>query len=97
MSEVTDSSTTGPCEDKVELFPGLVESVRSNVEKKMNSGECSFTQDNEQCAIVRGAAQEGVHLIRDVTERTGRAIDHHNVEFGRKCDRDSVEFQSRSG
>ena len=60
-------------------------------------GGVEVSQDNERCAIVRAAAQEGVHLIREVTERTGRERDHHNVEFERKCDRDGVEFKSSSG
>ena len=71
-------------------------SVRSNVEKKsMNPGNVEVTQDNQLSAIARGAVQEGVHLIKEVTARTRRAIYHHNVEFERKGDRDSVEFKSR--
>ena len=42
-------------------------------------GDIEVTQDYERCAIIKGAAQEGVHLIQDVMERTGRAINHHNV------------------
>ena len=41
-------------------------------------------------SIVRGAAQEDVHLIKEVTERSRRAIDHPNVEFERKCDRQTA-------
>ena len=78
--------------------------MRSNLEKKLiNSDERSFSGGKLKSprtssgAIIRGAAQEGDHLIKEVKERTGTATDHHNVEFERKCDRDSVEFKSRSG
>ena len=36
-----------------------------------------------------------VHLIKEVTEKTWRAIDHHNAELERKDDRDSMEFKCR--
>ena len=53
--------------------------------------EVEAIQDNEQCAIVRGPAQDGVHLIKEV-----RAIEHHNVELERKGNRDGVDFKCRS-
>ena len=52
---------------------------------------------NKWSVISRGAAQEWVHLIKEVTERTRREIDHHNFEFEWKCDRAGGEFKSISG
>ena len=60
-------------------------------------GDGEVTQDNKWNAIIRGAAPECVHLIKEVMERIRRVTDLHKVEFDRKYDRDSVEFKSRSG
>ena len=38
--------------------------------------------DIEQYAIIRGAAREGIHLIKEVTERNGRVIDQRQIREG---------------
>ena len=59
--------------------------------------DVEVAEDNEWCAILRKAAEEGIHLVVEVTEGSWRTVDHHNGEFDRNGDRDSVEFKFRFG
>ena len=59
--------------------------------------DVEVAEDNEWGAILRKAAEEGIHLVVEVTEGTRRTVDHHNGELDRKGDSDSVEFKRRSG
>ena len=51
---------------------------------------------NRKCRCSTGPYEYKVKL-KEGTERTGRVVYLHNVEFERKYDTDSVEFKSRSG
>ena len=59
--------------------------------------DVEVAEDNEWDAILRKAAEEGIHLVVEVTEGTWRTVDNHNGELDRNGDRDSVEFKRRSG
>ena len=59
--------------------------------------DVEVAEDNEWGAILRKAAEEGIHLVVEVTEGTWRTVDHHNGELDRNGDSDSVEFKRRSG
>ena len=43
-------------------------------------------KDNEWCAIFWKAAEEGIHLVIEVTKGTWRTVDHYNEELDRKGD-----------
>ena len=63
----------------------------------VTSLDVEVAKDNERCAIFWKAAEEGIHLVIEVTKGTWRAVDHYNEELDRQGDSDSVEFKCRSG
>ena len=51
----------------------------------------------EEGAEIGAGSQHANGSVKEATERTGGAIDHHNVELKRKGERDRVGFKCRFG